>query len=500
ARGLEHRVEVCELRLGGERPVAGHDPGLVVRELEIGIRRRDHAADIAAVDPVDIRIAGVGERVAGREHVGVGEIDVGVAAGVCVGGMLEHRLAAFDGENGACIAVVGFRRQAGSGNRRHFYAGGVAGGAGGKKVTHVDVRDDNRAVGGEARIAAGVVAVMMRVDQEFERLRRHRGDGRLELVVHRRELAVHHDDAVVAGGDGDVAARAFEHPGAVAEIEGLYLDFREIRPDRWSGLSLRVSCAGQRDERGAEGKAGKADHGDVLRWPVWPCETNDAGGRIFRHTGRRQSGGGTKGGLASCRPSCCAPGVSASRARPCMETWSRLRRLVLVVLAAAALCGCAQTHDEVNVGIGSAAFSVSPARPYAELYLPYAQMSALAYAQSSDVRGCPIANATRAPWLKELHGKGWHCVFGSAAFNVCPPGRQCGGGLTFHVWRKSDCAQIAIAFRGTDPNDIEDWLSNFRWFIPHRTWDEYDQTKYVQPAVMRRIAALGCRNAPIVAT
>jgi len=183
-----------------------------------------------------------------------------------------------------------------------------------------------------------------------------------------------------------------------------------------------------------------------------------------------------------------------------METWSRLRRLVLVVLAAAALCGCAQTHDEVNVGIGSAAFSVSPARPYAELYLPYAQMSALAYAQSSDVRGCPIANATRAPWLKELHGKGWHCVFGSAAFNVCPPGRQCGGGLTFHVWRKSDCAQIAIAFRGTDPNDIEDWLSNFRWFIPHRTWDEYDETKYVQPAVMRRIAALGCRNAPIVAT
>src|SRR5262249_53154684 len=43
-----------------------------------------------------------------------------------------------------------------------------------------------------------------------------------------RELAVHHDDAVGADRDRDVAALAFEAIGVVAEIDRLDLDFGEI--------------------------------------------------------------------------------------------------------------------------------------------------------------------------------------------------------------------------------------------------------------------------------
>jgi hypothetical protein len=42
--------------------------------------------------------------------------------------------------------------------------------------------------------------------------------------VQRRELAVDHDNAVLAHRDGDVAANSLKHLGAVAEFSGLDLD------------------------------------------------------------------------------------------------------------------------------------------------------------------------------------------------------------------------------------------------------------------------------------
>ena len=95
------------------------------------------------------------------------------------------------------------------------------------------------------RVAAGVIAVEVRVDQILDRQRRDRFDGGLDLVVQRRELAVHHDDAVGADRDRDVAALAFEHIGVVAEIGGLDLDLGEIARWRCRGRSLLrtgVSC------------------------------------------------------------------------------------------------------------------------------------------------------------------------------------------------------------------------------------------------------------------
>jgi hypothetical protein len=177
--------------------------------------------------------------------------------------------------------------------------------------------------------------------------------------------------------------------------------------------------------------------------------------------------------------------------------------------AAAPLSGRAEASDVVSVGVGTAAFAVAPARPYAGLYLPYARMSALAYSNSRDARGCPLPDTTSQPgltlresrrWLGTLHVQGWRCAFGPIGVKVCPEGRECVTGLTFHVWRNLDCSQVVIVFRGTDHGDFGDMVSNFRWFYHGALADEYDEVGYARPQIMRRIMALGCRNPAIIAT
>src|SRR5262249_17124980 len=82
--------------------------------------------------------------------------------------------------------------------------------------------------------------------------------------VQRRELAVHHDDAVAANGDRDVAALAFEHVGLVAKVGGLDLDLGEI-----GRLRLRRA----RDQHGGACDEGDLDgvHGrpPAMRPPSW---------------------------------------------------------------------------------------------------------------------------------------------------------------------------------------------------------------------------------------
>ena len=74
-------------------------------------------------------------------------------------------------------------------------------------------------------------------------------DRRLDLVVQRREFAVHHDDAVLGHGDGDIAALAFEHVHVVAEIGGLDLDLGEIGRRGCGGRRL-LRDGGPRQQQG----------------------------------------------------------------------------------------------------------------------------------------------------------------------------------------------------------------------------------------------------------
>ena len=92
-------------------------------------------------------------------------------------------------------------------------------------------------------VPAGVVAVIMRVDQIFDRQVGDGGDRRLDLVVQRRVLAVDHDDARLGDGDRDVSTLALQHVDVVAEVGGLDLDLGEIgrrRRGRGGWLLLRA--------------------------------------------------------------------------------------------------------------------------------------------------------------------------------------------------------------------------------------------------------------------
>jgi hypothetical protein len=77
-------------------------------------------------------------------------------------------------------------------------------------------------------VTAGVIAMVVGVDEILDGQRRDFLDGGLELVVHRGELAVHHDDAVGADRDRDIAAGALQHVRLVAEVGGFHLDLGEV--------------------------------------------------------------------------------------------------------------------------------------------------------------------------------------------------------------------------------------------------------------------------------
>src|SRR5690349_6821625 len=173
-------------------------------------------------------------------------------------------------------------------------------------------------------------------------------------------------------------------------------------------------------------------------------------------------------------------------------------RLMIFLLLAAAVGGCASFGDkhDADVGIGTAAYERKAAQPYAALYLPYARMAALTRSVNEEA-GCPRADQF-APALKEdgprewanaLGRRGWHCKWAKRNFRVCPPGRQCMVGLGFHVWFRG-CREVAIVYRGTDfgvPGQIGDILSSLRWFVHPAAVDEYGQVGYALPTILERI-------------
>jgi hypothetical protein len=99
-----------------------------------------------------------------------------------------------------------------------------------------------------------MVAMIMRVDEIFDRLVRNCRYRGLDLVMQRRVLAVDHDDPVFRHRDGDISALAFEHIDVVAEIGGLDLDLGEVRRRRCGGrLLLRDGGPGKPHQGGDNG-------------------------------------------------------------------------------------------------------------------------------------------------------------------------------------------------------------------------------------------------------
>jgi hypothetical protein len=112
-----------------------------------------------------------------------------------------------------------------------------------------------------------MIAMVVGVDQVFDRRRRKRLDGGLDLVGERRELAVDHDDGVGADRDRDVAALPHQHVGLVAKVDGLDLDLVPVdqRRRRWRGRRL-LGLRGFREHHRCGRQCGQRDlvHGFPL--------------------------------------------------------------------------------------------------------------------------------------------------------------------------------------------------------------------------------------------
>ena len=78
------------------------------------------------------------------------------------------------------------------------------------------------------RVAAGVVAVPVRVQNHFDRFISDAFQGSFNLVRERQKFIVHHDNAVVAHGGADIAARALNHVNAAGNFLHFHFNFAEV--------------------------------------------------------------------------------------------------------------------------------------------------------------------------------------------------------------------------------------------------------------------------------
>ena len=106
-----------------------------------------------------------------------------------------------------------------------------------KALAHVVLRDDRRFLLEEC-VAAGVVAVIVGVDDEADRLVGNALERSLDLLGQGSVFVVDHDDAVVTHRRADVSARSLQHVDAAGNVGDLDLDLAEI-------LALRKQHAGR---------------------------------------------------------------------------------------------------------------------------------------------------------------------------------------------------------------------------------------------------------------
>jgi pimeloyl-ACP methyl ester carboxylesterase len=89
---------------------------------------------------------------------------------------------------------------------------------------------------------------------------------------------------------------------------------------------------------------------------------------------------------------------------------------------------------------------------------------------------------------------------GSCAVSDSPAGRVLDG-LAVQVWARGEpngafCPEVAIAFRGTDPSEADDWSSNFRAFTRIlKLYDQYEQVQDHIKGIIDRIQRLPCYRA-----
>jgi len=95
-------------------------------------------------------------------------------------------------------------------------------------LTQRIVADDHRATLGHQLIGAEVVGVRVGIDDEFDRLRAHTRDGRLDLGAHLRDGGVHEQNAVVTDEEKRIAALPVQQVDAMTEVRRRDLELRVV--------------------------------------------------------------------------------------------------------------------------------------------------------------------------------------------------------------------------------------------------------------------------------
>src|SRR5579862_476246 len=95
---------------------------------------------------------------------------------------------------------------------------------------------DDRGVGSELGVAAGVIAMKMSVDNELEGFVRDSFQGGFDFWSERRELVVNNHDAIFTNRNANIPARALQHIDIACHLGDLDFHFAEIL------LSQRGAC------------------------------------------------------------------------------------------------------------------------------------------------------------------------------------------------------------------------------------------------------------------
>ncbi len=186
-----------------------------------------------------------------------------------------------------------------------------------------------------------------------------------------------------------------------------------------------------------------------------------------------------------------------------MRAFAGITGVLAGVCVAGGLAGCAQfvpfqRSEDALFHVGMGKRYTLTAADYVGHFTPYAILAARAY-EKLDAHGNLAAipgNTTRFvsaegvdytqlanQWLSR-----WTYVTGEEG-PICKDAddRSCSkvSGLQYNIWRRDDCSEIAIVFRGTDQGSIGDWLSNFHGVL--RVLPLFDQYEQVQAAMDRII-------------
>src|SRR3954454_25275474 len=101
-------------------------------------------------------------------------------------------------------------------------------GARSQAFAHGLMSDDGAARLCELLISAGMVKVIVRVQDEAHRLIGDPFERGLDLGSQRSELVVNNDDAIVTDGTPDISARPAQHVDAIGDLLSFNLNFAEV--------------------------------------------------------------------------------------------------------------------------------------------------------------------------------------------------------------------------------------------------------------------------------